>query len=170
MSGSRHDLPASEAGRLPAVRPFVVLAGCVFGGVWLGWPWFVLNAFALDLEDKTTLAKRLALGLVGASAIAIAIVAVAEPDAMAPSLLGLVLDDPEPHEFSWVPYMIIGLIGWKTAFAYLLFEDQRLPGEVYEYYGGVMRNGIPVVAAASFLRGWILLELLPVGWWTLVLA
>lgn len=170
MTSSRHDLPSAEAGTLPAVRPFVILAACVFGGVWLGWPWFLLNAFALDLENKAKLAKRMVLGLVGASVISIAILAVAEPDAMDPSLLGLLLDDPEPHEFSWVPYMLIALVGWKTAFAYLLFEDQRLPSEVYEYYGGVMRNGIPVVAAGSFLRSWILLQLLPVGWWTLVLA
>lgn len=170
MTYSRHDLPSRDAGPLPAVRPFVVLAACVFGGVWLGWPWFVLNAFALGVEDKATLAKRIVLGLAGASAIAIAILAVAEPDTLTPSLLSLVLDDPEPREFSWVPYMLIALVGWKTAFAYLLFQDQRLQAEVYGYYGGTLRNGIPIVAAGSFLRSWILLELLPVGWWTLVLA
>ena len=168
MTHSRHPLPRREPGPLPAVRPSVVLAATVFAGVWLGWPWFVFNAFALGLEDKRRLAKRLAVGLAGATALAFVVVALPEPGDMAPSLVGLVMDEPRP--FTWIPYVIITLIGWKSTTAYLLFEDQRRSAEVYEYYGGTLRNGLPLVAAGAFLRSWILIELLPVGWWTLVLA
>lgn len=170
MKYTRHDLPRSQHGPLPAVRPFTVLAATVFAGVWLGWPWYVFNAFALGIEDKRRLLKRLTLGLLGASAISVLVFALDEPDAVAPSLVGLFLDDPEPREFSWIPYLLIALVGWKSAIGYLACEDQRLPAQVFEYYGGTVRNGLPLVAAGAFLRGWILLELLPFGWWTLVLA
>lgn len=155
---------------LPAARPEVVLAAGMFVGVWLAWPWFVFNAFALGLEDKARLAKRLVVGLAGSSALAIFAVAMLEPDTFDASLFGLVFDDLEPDAFSFFPYVVIALVGWKALIAYRLYEDQRLRAEVYEYYGGSFRNGFPLVVGGALIRSWVLLNLLPVGWWTLVIA
>lgn len=169
MTYSRHNLDRGRDSALPVVRPSVVLAATVFGGVWLGWPWYVFNAFALGVEDKARLTKRIAVGLLGATVLSLLVLAVAGPEQVDASALGLLFDDPE-REFSWVPYVALVLVGWKLTISYLLFEDQRASAEIYEYYGGTLRNGIPLVAAGSLLRGWVLFELLPLGWWTLVLA
>ena len=170
MNTTQHDLPSGPAGTLPATRPEVVLAASMFVGVWLAWPWFAFNAFALGLEDKAQLAKRLMIGLAGSSALAIFAVSMLEPETFDASLLGLLFDDPEPDAFSFFPYVVIALVGWKSLTAYRLYEDQRLRAEVYEYFGGTLRNSAPLIVGGVMIRSWVLLQLLPVGWWTLVIA
>lgn len=137
-------------------------------GVWLSWPWFVFNAYALGLDRKRPLFRALAIGLLGSSALAWLIVAL-HPEAFFDIFLlwewSALSEAP-----SSLPYLLIVLSGWKFAVSLILADQQDRAVEVFTYFGGVTRKGSIILAAGYFLRGWVLLELLPVGWWTLVLS
>lgn len=66
-------------------------------------------------------------------------------------------------------YCIIALVAWKLWISYKLQVEQRLDAELYEYYGGRLRNGTGILFAGFFFRGTIL-GALPAGWWMLVLS
>ncbi len=157
MKFSRHTLERGSLSSVPLVRPDVILAATMFVGVWMAWPWSVVNGLALGV-DRRRLALQVIFGLAGASALALLFTALipAEP--------------PDDGDFSWLPYVLIALRGWKLVIAYAMFNEQNNAMAVFSYYGGEPKNGIPLVVGGSLLRGWVLLDLLPIGWWTLVLA
>ena len=112
------------------VQPFWPLLGIMFGGSWLSWPWFAINAFAVG---SPTRAQELALaigGFVGNFVITV--------------IIGtLQITEAVPDWFG--PYLILVHIVWKLGVSYWLFALQSRTFGIYEYYGGVVRNGLPVL-------------------------
>lgn len=135
------------------VHPFWPLLATMLGGVWLGWSWFLFNGARLTTERLRRQIVTIGVGLAVSSVLAIAIM----------MMLGagiLDLDD--------VKYVGIALAGWKLTIAYVLYNWQSRDYELWEYYGGAVKNGIAVVVLGLFARPFIF-GALPFGWWTLVL-
>lgn len=153
---------------LPVVKVIYPLLAWAVAGVWLSWPWFIFNAFAVGTDRRRPMFRILATGLTGSSALALLIFALAPESAffIAP------IWEMSGHgsDVSIIPYLLIVLYGWKFSISLALSTQQARELDVYEYFGGSTRNGAFILVAGFFLRSWVLLTLLPVGWWTLVLS
>lgn len=117
-----------------AVRPFWPLLGLMLGGFWLALPWFVLNGFAVG---SPTRGRELAVslgGLAGAAALTAAVLRL-DRTAWIDSRLEVQL-------------ALLVVLVWKIAVAYHLCVLQSRSFELYEHFGGSVRNGIFVVLAA----------------------
>jgi hypothetical protein len=147
------DEPApSGLGHLIA-NPVFPLLSVMLAGAWLALPWFVFNSFALGSPTRR---KELLL-------------AVAAPLGMMALFLGLglvyVLLDLSKGS---LPYLQVLLVVWKLAVAYWLFDLQKRSFALHEYFGGRVRNGLPVMAAGFLLKGAVLKAFGGSGWWLMV--
>ena len=122
------------------VNPIWPLFGVMFGGPWLAWPWHVLNAFALGSPSRWSEALLVVAGFAVNIAMTFALL----------FMLGLELI-PEGS----VPYLLIGFTVWKIGISYLLYTWQARTFGLYEYYDGVVRNGLPVLFLGYFGRSTI---------------
>lgn len=134
------DEPAPSGLSHLAVNPIWPLFAIMFGGAWLSWPWFVVNAWAMGSPSRRLEAGLAVLGFVGNVLI---------------TLLVLVLIGTGTLPEWTVPYLLILFSGWKLGISYWLFVRQGRTFGLFEYYGGKARNGLPVVAVGFLVRGWI---------------
>lgn len=118
------------------VHPMWPLLAVMFGGVWLSWPWFVLNAWALGSPTRVRETLTAIAGLVGSGVILTGLL-----------LLASAADLPQAS----IKYLFVVLILWKLGVSYLLAELQGRSFAVYAYYGGVARNGLFVALAGGML-------------------
>src|SRR3954468_10431055 len=121
-------LPGRLAGII--VNPFYVLLGQMLGGAWLAWPWFLLNSHALGSATKKRETKLLAIAVAGTVVLAFLVAATARHNAHVLSLFG---------------YALLGLRAFKLVMAYMLFVEQRRSFQIYEAFGGTVRNAAAVV-------------------------
>jgi hypothetical protein len=119
-----------------AVNPFWPFLGVMFGGVWLSWPWFVLNGFAIGSPTRR---KEIAIAAGGLALCAVLLLGVAALTAR-----GYI---PQTR----IPYVILLLTAVKLGVTYWLHIVQSSTFEVYEYYGGIARQGILPVLAGFYL-------------------
>lgn len=120
-----------------AVNPLWPLLAVMLGGVWLSWPWFVLNGFAVGSPTRSRELGLALGGLVGTAGLLVLLGWLRYQD-----LLGDV-------GFS---YAVVGLVVWKLLVSYWLYVLQARTFGLYEYFGGTVRNGALVVVLALFLR------------------
>lgn len=123
------------------VQPIWPLFGLMFGGFWLALPWFTFNGFAMGCPARW---KTLAWALAGPVVAAILLYALA----FASHLMNL------PDEAA--PYLRLLLLLWKLGLGYALFVMQQRSFEIYQHYGGGVRNGFIVILLAFMLEGRIL--------------
>lgn len=119
-----------------AVNPLWPLLAIMFGGAWISWPWFAVNAFAIGSPTRW---RELALavgGFVGTAALFFALLT-----AEANGLLGGVA----------IEYAVVFLVVWKLAVSYWLYVLQGRTFGLFEYFHGSTRNGMLVVFAGYFL-------------------
>jgi hypothetical protein len=128
-------LPGRLAGII--VNPFYVLLGQMLGGSWLAWPWFLLNSHALGSATRKRETKLLALAVAGSVVLAFMVAATARHNA---------------HVLALFSYALLGLRAFKLVMAYLLFVEQRKSFQIYEAFGGAVRNAAAVVAVGYMLR------------------
>lgn len=128
-----------------AVNPLFPFLTVMLGGTWLGFAWFALNSFAVGSPTRT---KEIAWLLGGLGAAALLVVATFA--ALGGGLL----------EARHAAYAALVILVAKLAAAYAVHILQSRTIEIYEHYGGVLRNGLPI-AAVSFLFGPRLLESAP---------
>jgi hypothetical protein len=124
-----------------AVNPVWPFFAHMFGGIWLAWPWFILNGIAVG---SPTLVREI-LAVLGGGVVSV--------------ILGfamLYLHGNEALPTLWVPYLAIGLTVVKLAFSYYLFALQGRTFELFLYFGGTLRNGLPVVILGALLTRRIL--------------
>jgi hypothetical protein len=128
-----------------AVNPLFPFLTVMLGGAWLGFAWFAVNSFAVGSPTRT---KEIAwlLGGLGAAALLVAATTVA----LGSGVL----------ETRHVAYAALVVLVAKLAAAYAVHILQSRTIEIYEYYGGVLRNGLPL-AVVSFLVGPRLIESVP---------
>ena len=119
-----------------AVQPVWPLFAVMFGGAWLSWPWFVLNAFAIGSPTRQREIVLAACGFGGNLALSVGIVV-------------LLYNEIVPATAA--PYLGLVLIVWKLAVTYWLYVLQARTFGLYQYYGGPVHNGLIVVVAGYFV-------------------
>jgi len=132
------DEPAPTGLNAFVVNPNFPLLCVMLGGAWAALPWFCVNALALGsptARQEIALAAGAALG------------------AAALTLLLLWAEERGIVPAAAMPYLLLINVAWKLGAGYLLHTLQSRTFHLYEYYGGQVRNGWPVLMAAIFLRG-----------------
>lgn len=122
--------------KVPVVHPMWPLAALMFAGVWVAWPWFLLNEALMKSDDLHRQAKLVVIGLLGSTAFALVIMALLKVE-----LLGL----------REARYVMLLLVTWKLGIGYLLHARQVEGFSLWQYFGGQARNGAYVMIAAAML-------------------
>lgn len=138
MNGSSYriaDEPRPGALAHIVVNPFWPFLAVMFGGAWLSWPWFLLNSYAVGSPTR-----RKELALVGGGFTA----------TFALLLLIFSLAGTEVVSQRMLPYALLSLLIVKLGVTYWLHALQSSSFEIYEYYGGIVRQGFLVILAAFF--------------------
>lgn len=135
------DEPRPGALEQLAVRPMWPLLAMMLAGGWLAWPWFVVNSFAVGSPTRSRELGIVALSIGGTAALAILLLWLDRAGVIDSSLQ--------------VRIAVLVILGWKlgTAYAIDLLQDRTF--DVYEHYGGVLRNGLYVLLAGFFLRPYV---------------
>lgn len=118
-----------------AVRPFWPLFAVMLAGTWLSWPWFVVNAFAVGSPNRRRETLVAVLGVIGTAALIVGII-----------FVGRGLSEGQQT------YLPLLLVGWKLGISYWLFFLQAETFELYEYFGGTVKNGMLGVALGFMLQ------------------
>ena len=124
-----------------AVQPLWPLLAIMFGGAWISWPWFALNAFAVGSPTKIKEVLWAVGGFFGTAILTIGIA---------------LMNGAEIVGEVGVQYLIVGITVWKLLVTYRLYLLQARTFSLYEYFGGTVRNGLLVVFLATFLRPQVL--------------
>ncbi len=136
-----------------AVQPFWPLLGTMLGGVWLAWPWFALNSFAVGSPTQRRELLWLGIGVAGALLLTVILVA---------------LYQQEVVSLTVARYALLGLTVWKLGVSYTVFMLQGRTFQIYEYYGGEVKNGLVVLLLAYLVGRPTVLRLFS-EFWLLVL-
>lgn len=160
MSGSARyridDEPSPGRWARFAVNPLWPLLALMLGGSWFGLPWFAFNAVAVGSPTRRREISLVVLGFAGSACLAIGLLWAHQR--------GLLSDDVR------LQYALLLVTLWKLAIGYLLFNLQSATIEIYEYYGGVLRNGLPLLLIGSFLLRAPVVGLLPYTLWRLTMG
>ena len=135
------------------VHPLWPLLGFMFGGVWLAWPWFAVNSFALGSPTR----NRELVWLIAGIVITIVLVFVL-----------MILVQMQILQGSQISYALLVVTVWKLTVSYAVFALQQRTFELYEYYGGAVAQGWLVIIIAFFV-GRSGMEWLPNDFWLIVL-
>jgi hypothetical protein len=129
-----------------AVNPLFPFLSFLIGGLWIAWPWFAFNGIAVGSPTW----RREWLWL-GASVVVISGLLLV----LAELILAEVLVAP------WSRYagLIVPLVKLTTLYAVFVLQSRTI--EIYEYYGGVLRNGVLVLAVIFLLRPGRVIDELP---------
>ena len=119
-----------------AVNPLWPLLAIMFGGAWISWPWFVVNAFAIGSPTRWREVALAVGGFVGTAVLFVTLV-----KAAAGGLISGVA----------IKYAVTFLVVWKLAVSYWLYVLQGRTFDLFEYFHGATRNGMLVVFAGYFL-------------------
>ena len=120
-----------------AVNPFWPLLASMLAGVWLAWPWFIVNATAVGSPTRRREIVGIIIGLAGSAAL----------------LFGLiVLRESGTLPAGSIPYAVIAMTVWKLGVSYWLYMTQQRTFGIWEYYGGVARNGM-LLLVIGFIAG-----------------
>ena len=123
-----------------AVSPLWPLLALMFAGGWMAWPWAIMNSFWLDSPTRRQEILWSAAGAVGSMVIAAAILIWAnEAQAEAEAVVRL-------------RYALIVLAVYKLACGYRVYLLQSRTLELYEFYGGRLRNALPLVLLGFVFR------------------
>lgn len=147
------DEPAPGALAHLAVSPLWPFVAVMFGGAWLSWGWFVVNGIAVGSPTRRREWCWVGAGLIGSALLVFALYQAAGHELLAENQLR---------------YAMLLLVVWKLGVTYMLYHLQGHTIELYEYYGGRLRNGVVVVIVAA-VAGPALLAPLP-GYLRMVLG
>ncbi len=140
------DEPAPSALARYAVNPVFPFLSFMLGGLWIAWPWFAFNAYAVGSPTRRAEFAWLGLGLLAIFALVV-------------SLLYLFGAGVLPE--GALPYAGIPVLVAKIAVLYGVYALQARTIEIYEYYGGELQSGVWVLLLAFLLRGRIMDESMP---------
>jgi hypothetical protein len=128
-----------------AVNPLFPFLAVMLGGTWIGFVWFAVNSFAVGSPTRVKEIAWLVGGLVAATLLVVVM-----SFALGAGIL----------EARHVPYAALVILVVKLAAAYAVHILQSRTIEIYQYYGGVLRNGLPI-AIVAFIFGRRLLDSAP---------
>jgi hypothetical protein len=149
-------LDEPRPGRLAqlAVDPMWPLFGFMFGGAAFAWAWFVVNGLALGSPTQRREGALVAAGVAGVFALGL-------------GLFWLIGAGHLPQ--GGVAYALLAVTVWKLGVSYWLYTLQSRSFDLYEYYGGAVRNGVVFVFVGVFAQR-SLLELSDHGLWKLLVS
>ena len=124
------------------IEPFWPLLATMLAGAWLGAALFAVNAWFLRGPHWQREIALCAAMLIGAGALQVLAAGAGEA--------GLISQGA-------VEYALLSVIAWKLCTAYWLFFLQQNGFALYQYFGGKVQNGLPVVLIGSiFLDRWVI--------------
>jgi hypothetical protein len=145
------DEPSPSALTRVAVSPLWIFLGAIFGGAGIGLLWFALNSVAIGSASKKHEFAYVALGLLGTPVIYLLLGMLWER-----GVIGAGLE----------PYLHLVTTIFQLLVVYQVHLIQSRSFQLFELFGGVVRNGVLVVVALALLRP-RLAEML--GAWSLLL-
>lgn len=123
------------------VNPLFPMLAFMLGGSWLGWPWLVLNGWAMGSATRMRELAFVVAGWLGTLPVFYGVVAA----------FGAVgLDD------AYVPLAASVTLVFKVTVSYFTFVAQMRSFQLYRYFGGPVRNGLLLALASMFARGAVL--------------
>ncbi len=120
-----------------AVQPLWPLLAVMFGGAWISWPWFAVNAFAVGSPTRVRELLWAVGGFVGTFCMVLGLVLLDRSDAVSGTVMR---------------YLWVFLLVWKLTVSYWLYILQSRTFSLYRHFGGKARTGLFVVIVAGFLR------------------
>lgn len=120
-----------------SVNPVWPLLSFMLVGSWLAIPWFIFNGVAVG---SPTIRREIAwcvAGLVVSAVFAVVL---------------LIYYDFNNDATGQLKYLLLVLIVWKLAVMYVLYSLQSHTIELYEYYGGVTKNGVFLLIVVFLFR------------------
>ena len=130
-----------------AVNPIFPFLSFMVGGLWIAWPWLAFNGMAVGSPTW----RREWVWLVASVVVAGALLLVWAELVNSEVLSGL------SARYAGLTIPLV-----KLSALYAVFVLQSRTIEIYEYYGGVLRNGVIVLAVLLLLRPGRLLSDMPV--------
>jgi hypothetical protein len=118
------------------VNPQWPMLAQMLAGTWLALPWFVFNSFAIGSPNRN-------------KDIGLAIASVAGSIALLYALDYLIATNTISG--IWIPLSFLTIVALRLYIAYLLFFSQSTVFELWQYYGGVEKNGMIFLILGSFL-------------------
>jgi hypothetical protein len=138
------DEPAPSTLARYAVNPLYPMLAAMLAGVWLAWPWYVFNSFAIGSPTRRTELAWLVGGLVLPAGVGWML--------LAAGVSGLLP--------AWSPpYIGLLVVVMKIIVVYAVFILQSRTIEIYEYYGGKLVNGIWPLLAGFYVGDRLLVDL-----------
>jgi hypothetical protein len=133
-------LDEPQPGRLSqfVVDPMWPLFALMFGGAWFSWIWFVVNGQALGSPTRV---REPLLALAGFMGVIV----------LSGIIVWLLGTGTLPEDKLRYAALLVTL--WKLAVCYWLYSLQSRSFDVYEYYGGSVRNGFVFVIVGYFIQG-----------------
>lgn len=138
------------------VDPVWPLLGVMLGGVWLGWPWLLLNGRALGSPNWTGQARLLAVGLGVTIALAVAIVMLIEADII--------------RTATHIRLALLAVTVWKLGISYKVHALQAGTFELFRYYGGAPRSGVMPLLLGVYVGRSLVLGLIESVVWIIVVS
>ena len=132
------------------VQPMWPLLVSMLAGPWLGWPWFLVNAHAVGSPSKWRQVLVVAGGLLGSVVLFV--------------LVALAFDRGVLRGSTGRGLAAVAEIVWKAGIGYWLFAMQARSVELFEYYRGVVRNGLPLVIVGAIAGDRLLAGLPDILW------
>ena len=138
------------------VNPFWPFSSVIWG-TWVGWPWLVINGFIMGSPTRWRELSWIIGGFMGS--IVLAIILVLHNNGSLQSRSGLQYIDLDPYFL---------LLFWRLIISCIVVALQIRTFGLYEYYGGIVKNGVWVFLGALFGHK-IVLNMLPSDFWFLVM-
>lgn len=124
-----------------AVKPLWPFIAVMFGGALISWLWFLFNSFAVGSPTQKRECTWIAAGFAGSLVLVFTILSLHEQ--------GVIAED-------FLKYALLLVTVWKLAVTYVLFTLQSHTIELFEYYGGQLKNGIFILIAGVLASPFIL--------------
>lgn len=137
------------------VSPLWPMLGLMVGGGWLGFSWFIFNAMAMGCPELHKTVRLALMGFGGALALVFGI-----------GYLGTM----EIVDEGAIPYAILAITVWKLWVGYQLYSLQGRTFHLFEYFGGISRNGVMILLIAMFAGREFVLGLVDSPVWVMVMG
>lgn len=118
------------------VSPLWPFVAVMFAGPWLSWSWFLLNGIAVGSPTLRRETAWAGAGVIVGITLSYTIAHMAGTGRI-------------PEEF--IKYVLLLVVVWKLGVTYVLYTLQSHSIEIYEYYGGKLKNGVFVIVVAYLI-------------------
>lgn len=138
------------------VDPMHPLLAVMMAGVWLGWPWMVLNGRALGSPNWKRQARLVAVGLGVTVLLALTIMFLWEEEII--------------RTRTHIQVALLVVTVWKLGISYKVHAMQAETFELHRYYGGNVVDGWRIVLLGAYLGRALVLGLFESALWVIIIS